>query len=270
MSELPLVAQLVPSPFQAPSACLGVPVLQKELLQAFFSSREKTVLAIKITVSHQEVSLLYRCSHGVYDLVLSTTDRCLSRAFLDLDYCCASRFSLRYCLYCDPSPATSLPVLPETTDPPPKRYGPCLPIRSVPTNTRGRGSADDKIVESEVAPRFTSVVAARRSRPCPRAHPLLRIGDPSPYATLSGGSLVDPTVLQALRCFPLSFYKPKHDPEALVAIGTSLAGAQTTTPQTQKSSPKRKKLQKPPISRTFTSIPSAQNIPALRKARFAT
>jgi hypothetical protein len=47
MSELPLVAQLVPSPFQAPSACLGVPVLQKELLQAFFSSREKAVLAIK-------------------------------------------------------------------------------------------------------------------------------------------------------------------------------------------------------------------------------
>ena len=41
---------------------------------------------------------------------------------------------LRYCLYC-------------VTDPPPKRYGPCPPIRSVPTNTRGRSSADDKIVE---------------------------------------------------------------------------------------------------------------------------
>ena len=162
------------------------------------------MLAIKITVSHQEVSLLYRCSHGVYDLVLSTTDRCLSRAFLDLDCLPSGCFycfhygptSLRYCLYC-------------VTDPPPKRYGPCPPIRSVPTNTRGRSSADDKIVESEVAPRFTPVVAARRSRPYPRAHPLLRIGDPSPYAPSPALPSVDPTVRRSCgisirRSYPLS------------------------------------------------------------------
>jgi hypothetical protein len=47
MSELPLVAQLVPSPFQAPSACLGVPVLQKELLRALLGSGALHVLAIK-------------------------------------------------------------------------------------------------------------------------------------------------------------------------------------------------------------------------------
>jgi hypothetical protein len=114
--------------------------------------------------------------------------------------------------------------------------------------------ADDKIVESEVAPRVTPVAAARRSRPYPRAHPLLRIGDPSPYAPSPALPSVDPTVR---RSYPLSFYKPKHDPEALVAIGTSLAGAQTTPPETSLSSPKRKKLQKPPISSTFTNIPSA-------------
>jgi hypothetical protein len=105
------------------------------------------------------------------------------------------------CRSCDPSPATSLPVLPETTDPPPKRYGPCLPIRSVPTNTRGRGSADDKIENEEVAPRVTPVAAARRSRPYPRAHPLLRIGDPSPYAPSPALPSVDPTVR---RSYPLS------------------------------------------------------------------
>jgi len=87
--------------------------------------------------------------------------------------------------------------------------------------------------------------------------PLLRIGDPSPYATVFGGSLVDPTVLQVLRSYPLSFYQPKHDPGPLVASDTSLAGAQTTPPETSLSSPKRKKLQKPPICRTFTNIPSA-------------
>jgi hypothetical protein len=113
--------------------------------------------------------------------------------------------------------------------------------------------ADDKIVESEVAPRFTAVAAARRSRPYPRAHPLLRIGDPSPYAPSPALPSVDPTVR---RSYPLSFYKPKHDPEALVAIGTSLAGAQTTPPKTLLSSPNTKKLQKPPISSPFTSIPS--------------
>jgi hypothetical protein len=100
--------------------------------------------------------------------------------------------------------------------------------------------------------------------------PLLRIGDPSPYATVCGGSSDDPTVLQALRSYPLSCYKPKHDPGPLVASDTSLAGAQTTPPETLLSSPNHKKLQKPPICRTFTRIPSAQNIPTLRKARFAT
>ena len=40
-------------------------------------------------------------------------------------------------------------------------------------------------------------------RPVTFRNPLLRIGDPSPYATLSGGSLVDPTVLQALHFLPL-------------------------------------------------------------------
>jgi len=67
--------------------------------------------------------------------------------------------------------------------------------------------------------------------------PLLRIGAPSPYATLCGGSSVDPTIL---RSYPLSCYEPKHDPGALVASDTSLAGAQTTPPKTQKSSPGRK------------------------------
>ena len=69
------------------------------------------------------------------------------------------------------------------------------------------------------------------------ASPLLRIGAPSPYATLCGGSSVDPTIL---RSYPLSCYEPKHDPGALVASDTSLAGAQTTPPKTQKSSPGRK------------------------------
>jgi hypothetical protein len=119
-------------------------------------------------------------------------------------------------------------------------------------------SADDKFVENEeVAPRVTPVAAARRSRPCPRAHPLLRIGDPSPYAPSPALPSVDPTVLQVLRSYPLSCYKPKHGPGALVASDTSLAGAQTTPPKTLLSSPNHKKLQKPPICRTFTRIPSA-------------
>jgi len=117
-------------------------------------------------------------------------------------------------------------------------------------------SADDKFVENEeVAPRVTPVAAARRSRPCPRAHPLLRIGDPSPYAPSPALPSVDPTVLQVLRSYPLSCHKPKHGPGALVASDTSLAGAQTTPPKTLLSSPQPKKLQKPPISSAFTSIP---------------
>jgi hypothetical protein len=172
------------------------------------------------------------------------------RAFLDLDclpsdcfhclycslryfFCCGTALTA-YCIHC-------------VTDPPPKRSAPAC--RSV------QASANDKIVENEeVAPRVTPVAAARRSRPYPRAHPLLRIGDPSPYAPSPALPSVDPTVR---RSYPLSFYKPKHSPEALVAIGTSLAGAQTTPPETSLSSPKRKKLQKPPISSTFTNIPSA-------------
>jgi hypothetical protein len=119
-------------------------------------------------------------------------------------------------------------------------------------------SADDKFVENEeVAPRVTPVAAARRSRPCPRAHPLLRIGDPSPYATVCGGPSVDPTVLQVLRSYPLSCYEPKHGPGALVASDTSLAGAQTTPPKTLLSSPNHRNFKKPPICRTFTRIPSA-------------
>ena len=141
--------------------------------------------------------------------------------------------------------------------------------------TRGDAARQTTRFENEeVAPRFTPVVAARRSRPCPRAHPLLRIGDPSPYAPSPALPSVDPTVRRSSvfrpAVLPTVFYKPKHSPEALVAIGTSLAGAQTTPPKTLLSSPKRKKLQKPPICRTFTRIPAAQNIPALRKARFAT
>jgi hypothetical protein len=163
--------------------------------------------------------------------------------------CCLLRHclhcSLRYCLCC--GTAFTAYCIHCVTDPPPKRPAPAC--RSV------RASADDKIVENEeVAPRVTPVAAARRSRPYPRAHPLLRIGDPSPYAPSPALPSVDPTVR---RSYPLSFYKPKHDPEALVAIGTSLAGAQTTPPETSLSSPKRKKLQKPPISSTFTNIPSA-------------
>jgi hypothetical protein len=57
-------------------------------------------------------------------------------------------------------------------------------------------SADDKFVENEeVAPRVTPVAAARRSRPYPRAHPLLRIGDPSPYAPSPALPSIDPSTL---------------------------------------------------------------------------
>jgi hypothetical protein len=118
-----------------------------------------------------------------------------------------------------------------------------------------------------LAQNISAGAAARRSRPCSGARPLLRIGDPSLYAPSPALPSVDPAVL---RSYPLSCYKPKHSPGALVAIGTSLAGAQTTPPKTHLSSPNHKKLQKPPICRPFTRIPAAQNIPTLRKARFAT
>ncbi len=129
-------------------------------------------------------------------------------------------------------------------------------------------TADDKIVENEeVAPRVTPVAALRRSRPCPRAHPLLRIDDPSPYAPW-WRSLYDPTVLPTDSCY--CCYQPQHAPEHIVASDTSLAGAQTTPPKTLLSSPHMKDFQKPPITSPFTRIPAPQNIPTLRKARFAT
>ena len=101
-----------------------------------------------------------------------------------------------------------------------------------------------------------AVAAARRSRPYPRAHPLLRIGDPSPYAPLRRFPLLTHVLLYA--SYPTVFSTSLNTIPALVAIDTSLAGAQTTPPETRKSSPKRKKLQKPLICRTFTSIPSAK------------
>jgi hypothetical protein len=58
-----------------------------------------------------------------------------------------------------------------------------------------RASANDKIENEEVAPRVTPVAAARRSRPYPRAHPLLRIGDPSPYAPSPALPSIDPSTL---------------------------------------------------------------------------
>jgi hypothetical protein len=85
--------------------------------------------------------------------------------------------------------------------------------------------------------------------------PLLRIGAPSPYVALSGDSLS-----MTLRCNPTSVlpwystaYQPQHAPDALVAIGTSLASAEITRPQTQKSTPDLKEPQNPTICRTFTS-----------------
>jgi hypothetical protein len=103
-------------------------------------------------------------------------------------------------------------------------------------------------------------------------------GTPSPYAPSPALPSVDPTVLHVRRSyFPRSYpltratrYQPQHAPEHQVASDTSLATAETTRPETQKSSPNHKKLQKPPICSPFTRIPAAQNIPTLRKARFAT
>jgi len=131
-----------------------------------------------------------------------------------------------------------------------------------------RATADDKIFENGEVARRVSRLGSNPSL----TSPLLRIGDPSPYAT-RGGPSVDPTVLHVLRSYPLTRatrYQPKHALGHLVATNTSLAGAQTTPPKTHLSSPKHKKLQKPPNTSPFTRIPAAQNIPTLRKARFAT
>jgi hypothetical protein len=103
---------------------------------------------------------------------------------------------------------------------------------------------------------------ATRASTCSVASPLLRIGAPSPYAPSPALASVDPSVLRhcPLPC-AARYYKPKHSPEALVAIGTSLAGAQTTPPKTQKSSPNHKKLQKPTKSSPFTPHTSPSEHP---------
>jgi hypothetical protein len=149
----------------------------------------------------------------------SPVDPASSRAFLDLDYfssdysccgttfaaafashCCTSCFSLLYGIHFGTTFATYYGAALLTA--PPKRWAPAC--RSV------RASANDKFVENEeVAPRVTPVAAARRSRPYPRAHPLLRIGDPSPYAPSPALPSVDPTVLRSYgvsirRSYPLS------------------------------------------------------------------
>jgi hypothetical protein len=103
---------------------------------------------------------------------------------------------------------------------------------------------------------------ATRASTCSVASPLLRIGAPSLYAPSPALPSVDPAVL---RSYPLpcaSCYEPKHGPGALVAIGTSLAGAQTTPPETQKSSPKHKKLQKSAITRAFITLTSPSEHPS--------
>jgi hypothetical protein len=166
-------------------------------------SRVKPVLAIKSTArsSHQEFYPLLRIGtpslpHGLISF------GCEPRAFLDLvsfpsDY---SHFGTTFaaafaahcfcCCHCGTA-----------TDSAPKVRAPAC--RSV------RASANDKIENEEVAPRVTPVAAARRSRPYPRAHPLLRIGDPSPYAPSPALPSVDPTVLRSCgvsirRSYPLS------------------------------------------------------------------
>ena len=59
--------------------------------------------------------------------------------------------------------------------------------------------ADDKIFENGEVARRVSRLGSNPSL----TSPLLRIGDPSPYAT-RGGPSVDPTVLQVLRSYPLT------------------------------------------------------------------
>jgi len=89
-------------------------------------------------------------------------------------------------------------------------------------------------------------------------------GTPSPYAPSPALPSVDPTVLHVRRSyFPRSYpltratrYQPQHAPEHQVASDTSLATAETTRPETQKSSPTIRNF-KPPICSPFTRIPSA-------------
>jgi len=78
------------------------------------------------------------------------------------------------------------------------------------------------------------------SLPARTRHPLLRIDAPSLYAPSLALPFVDPTVLRSYPLSCASCYQPKHASEHLVASEASLAGAQTTPPKTQKSSPGRK------------------------------
>ena len=114
-------------------------------------------------------------------------------------------------------------------------------------------SADDKIVRNGVQAGSVSRIGSNSCSSL--TSPLLRIGAPSPYVALSGDSLS-----MTLRCYPTSVlpwhstaYQPQHAPDALVAIGTSLASAEITRPQTQKSTPEPKEPENPTICRTFTS-----------------
>jgi hypothetical protein len=128
-------------------------------------------------------------------------------------------------------------------------------------------SADDKIFENGVVAGRVSRLGSNHCLSLTR--PLLRIGDPSPYAPSPALPSVDPTVLRScgvsiLRSYPLTCatrYQPQHAPEHIVASDTSLAGAQTTPPKTLLSSPHMKDFQKPPICSPFTRIPAPQNIP---------
>jgi len=187
------------SPFE--NCTSGFPLTAKQSREQHVTPiKSETALTIKITITHQEP-------------YPSPVDPASSRAFLDLDYfssdysccgttfatafashCCTSCFSLQHCIHFGTTFATYYGAALLTA--PPKRWAPAC--RSV------RASANDKIENEEVAPRVTPVAAARRSRPYPRAHPLLRIGDPSPYAPS-----VDPTVRRSygvsiLRSYPLS------------------------------------------------------------------
>jgi hypothetical protein len=110
-----------------------------------------------------------------------------------------------------------------------------------------RATADDKIGEKGAQARRVSHLG---SNVClSLTSPLLRIGDPSPYAT-RGGPSVDPTVLHVLRSYPLTRatrYQPKHALGHLVATNTSLAGAQTTPPKHSCQAPSIRNFKNPPI-----------------------
>jgi len=142
-----------------------------------------------------------------------------------------------------------------------------------------RGSVESNQMHSQLTStliihrtHLSSRVAHQLVRPrCGLDSPQLRIGTPSPYATLVGGPSVDPAVLQVLRSYPLSratCYKPKHALGHLVATNTSLAAAQTTPPKTLLSSPKHKKSPKTPHFQpfyTYTS-PSETSQPFVKPA----